>query len=241
MRFRLSGLSFFAAIATGVVLTGCLETTTSDNVQSRAVYQSYRVSYSAETSTLTAHAQFLVGGSLGTTLSLRGPSRVSFDGRDLSEHSFLGTYYSSDLRGPFSPGHSWTWIDPDGKSYANQASIVPFEVVRAESRWQATGAYVVTISGPVATAEDRFDAWFSQQTPQGSQSASVQVRVLDGSRIAIQAPNPTRPTGSESLVNGPARLTLSRNRSVALQQATEEGGRIETGYSAYPFTVEIVR
>jgi len=95
---------------------GCLDTVDSEDVNPRAIYQSYHVDYDEKTNETDLFATFRVGGSTGTTVRLNSPSELRVNGRRIDHYTFLGTpmcqsQNSSDIKTVLGgSGNSSTWM-----------------------------------------------------------------------------------------------------------------------------------
>ena len=227
-----STLLIAASLTLSTLLTGCLETTSSDNVKPEAVYQSYSVTYNPARDLISASASFTVGGPLGTSLSLKSPSRVSFNGLAMRESNILGTSYSASTAGPLSPTHSFLWVDQNGKSYTNSITIQTFAIAHRDVSWNVTGPTTIHISGPSAQSDT-----FYASLEQGQKYESLEVSALDSSRLSLRIYDLAR----SQLTSGTAWLKIQRKRYAPLSESTAGGGGISATYEIGPIEVQIIR
>lgn len=229
----------FAIFSTVLLInTGCIETTTSDLVSPASIYQGYSVSYDEDGSALEATAQFTVGGSWGTTVELRSPSTIEFNGRSLKRENFLGTSYRTEWTGqPFQALHRFEWTDQEGRVYLNSVSITPIRVSSSPSSLQKSSRYVVSTAGEPLTRDDQLALHITGESATGTLVATVDGKRDGDYRATFDlGAHPS----AQKLLPGRAKLKLIRSRIRSLQRATPEGGSIRAEYITRAIQVEVL-
>jgi hypothetical protein len=221
-----------------VLFSGCVETTDSTGVKAETVYQNYRVTFSEEGLRHSASASFNVGGGLGTSLKLVAPSEVRLNGGGLRHELFLGSSYTLNWIAPFSPTHSFEWIDQDGKRYVNAATIEPVQVSVVPVYLSRSGVISIPVHAPALGAQDRLsiELWQSQAGQSRYYSLSGQ---LHGRDLVVYLRD-ARPNPADRPLVGSADLQIVRSRSIPLQQATPEGGQFTTEYRTRVYRVQVI-
>ena len=227
-----------ALIAFGVLIiqlsgAGCLstDTTPSNKVDQGEVHQWYDLSYADETGTLTSGATFRIGGGSGTTVSLQSPSSVKFDDHGMKEGGFLGTSYTTDNKQPFTPVHQFVYVDGNGKTYNNTATITPVTIADYPAIVSKAQGLTVKFSGKSLGAKERVSLTVETSNPYSVEVTSVS----DANAISITM----SPELAKSLIKGNGTLYLTRSSTADLQSGTSKGGTIYTEFSTKKASIQI--
>ncbi len=121
-RRPLSLLSLFAVCALSLAAAGngCTAEDSASVEQSR-VYTGYWLFYDENANVTNARAQFRFGHALGTTLELKAPATVSFNGTPLPFNSVLQWHEAQFTGQP--DGGAYVYVDTAGARHSNTAVI----------------------------------------------------------------------------------------------------------------------
>jgi hypothetical protein len=111
---------------------GSRSTVPSSDVESDQVFQQYNLWYDVSEKEVTTYAQFRIGGSDGTTLSLDETSGVTVNGKEMEEQdvtrtepALWGTYYSRTFHFEERPPErfEFSYVDNDDETVTNSVTL----------------------------------------------------------------------------------------------------------------------
>lgn len=136
------------------LITSCAsnETADSKDVKQSEIYQNYTINWIMGKG--YSSASFRFGGENGTTLHLTSPSKITFNGQQLTESEFLfgGSFYEGDQRG-YSSKHEFRFIDTDGKTYVNNINFEDVEFVDPPQTVSKNENLVIELTRPILASE----------------------------------------------------------------------------------------
>ena len=236
---------------------GCrsCDTVESTKIAQSEIYQDYSITASNSSTSVTA--TFRVGGSTGTTVDLDAPSKVEYNGQELTENlrSMLsGTNYTTESKG-FQGRHQFTYTNGNRRVFQNSINFDPVEPVFGARELRSGEKTTILLSRPLMEDES-IDTTLSSleptptpapqngnterrgnvsiDTPQYSQSLGNN---LNGKRNAIEI----NPGHLKNFVPGKAVLTITVRGNSDLQQKTEKGGRIDYTYVSQGLSVTVLK
>jgi len=212
----------FLLLANSTLVACSVDTVSSKDVESEAIYQNYNADYYESSDSTRYWAQFRVGGWTGTTVQIDPPSKLQVNGLNMSGSNFLGTSYAQATPG-LATTTDFTWTDKDGHVYENATTITPITLVSAPATVSVSAPYIVTLTGAPLGAGDTVDASLHQTV--GNTSVTVYGVYNSGNGTVLFASSQLA-----QLYNGVATLDISRTHSAALADATAEGGSISGTY-----------
>jgi hypothetical protein len=217
--------SFFCACVSN-------ETANSDTVKQTEIYQNYNITYDAGDMELSASASFRFGGSAGTTLNLVKPSQVTFDGAEMAmgKNILSGTFYESNQQTDPSKSYTFIFTDTENKTYTNTASIEPLEISEYPSSINKSEGFKVSWTGsPIQNGEK---VYLSLEGADMS-NCSASTEMIDANSIDIT------PEMLKDMKPGNANITLKREISNSLKNATHLGGNIDITYISKKVSVKV--
>jgi len=194
----------------------------SKDVNPDAVYFDYEVWADETNPDVTVNLQYRMGGPNGTTLVLTEPSKVLFDGEQLTVDSakVSGAYY--EVQKPtssFAGKHTITFTDLNKKEYKEEFEFIPFTIDSLQPVMNR-GDLVFTFKG--LNAIDHLDVALTD-TSYTSDDINDTDTIREG-RLVIPA------NKVSSLKNGPINLQFYKEVEVPLKNSAAEGGRILIRY-----------
>lgn len=217
---------FILLVASVIVLSSCASNEIGDSkdVNPEAVYFGYRVWGDEESGIVTVKLQYRFGGPDGTTLLLKDPAGVTFDGEPMHVDSsrFNGAYY--ELIKPaaeFNGKHEIVYTDHTERQYKQEFNFpfislkteLPEEIKRNDIVFELNGAkendrvrILMTDTSFYSRGIDRIDS------------------VKDG-RLVVSKYD------LADLMNGPIHLELIREQEKPLDDTTPEGGKLSLSYA----------
>jgi hypothetical protein len=212
-------------------LVGCSTATeSSDKVDQDSIHQSYSVSYDEAQDQTSAIAEFRFGDASGTTLSLKGNSKVTHNLFSLREMSLAGTMYTGDGSG-LKAQHQFKFVDTNGKEYLNAIDIAPIAIPSSTPNTVRAGNDLVVKWDGSPLAQGESVTIYLRGTTQSLQLASV--RQIGATSILLPK------TDVAKAGRGPATLELKRARNTNLQNATKRGGSLNASYTTKKFSLTI--
>ncbi len=208
----------------------------SKDVAQDKIYQSYNINCFEKDNQLEVFAQFRFAGSNGTTLVLNKPSQVSFDNKILRVDSTTGRgsfyFYNSEAPGTTLYGnHHFIFIDINNKKLENTFSFDSFKLVNVPASISKKQALNLSFE---ATTSLRIDDYIEVSTSNTDSSFSVTHNTSDkGNFITIPSAELLRQKGKDLI------LEATVYRTIPLQQATAEGGKINLRYSLKPVKIKL--
>ncbi len=138
-----------------LAITSCSSNETSDskNVKQSQIYQIYHIYWIKGEG--SASASFRFGGENGTTLRLSDPSKITFNGKKLSESKFLfeGVYYAG-VQTVYSDKHFFKFTDLDGKVYENGIEFKDVEILNPPKSVSKNENLVLELTRPILASEE---------------------------------------------------------------------------------------
>ena len=226
--------SFLPLILFAMILfTSCASNEIGDSkdVAQDKIYQSYFINYTEGNASAAVECQFRFAGRNGTTLVLNSPSQVTLDGEILKVDSSKGggaMYPAQKGATGFFGKHNFAFTTTDNKTYTNSFSFSPFKLVNLPS--SASKAQPLNINFETEALQS--DDYIELETTNSDSSFTVRHTSADaGNAILIPAKLLKKQTGKQ------LSLQATIYRSPALQQTTNEGGRMEMKYELKPVTI----
>ena len=217
---------FFLSILTLVaIFSSCTsdEIGNSKDVSPDAIFFDYEIWSEEGKEDVTINLQYRMGGKNGTTLVLDEPSKVKFDGEQLSVDSakVTGAYY--ELQKPFvsfTGKHTIGFIDLNQKEYSEEFEFTPFTLEPNVPEILNRGDLVFKFKGlrPVD---------YLNVTLTDTSFASHDINDVDTVRngeLVIKAHR------LSALVDGPIHLQFFREQVLPLKKPTKEGGKFIITY-----------
>lgn len=222
---------------------GCrsCDTVESTKIAQSEIYQDYSITASNSSTSVTA--TFRVGGGTGTTVDLDAPSKIEYNGRELTENlrSMLsGTNYTTQSNG-FQGSHQFTYTNGDGRVFQNSISFEPVDLVFGVRELKTGEKTIILLSRPLREDES-IDTTLSslEPTPKPTpQNGNTERR----GNVSIDTPSYSQSLGNNlnskrnaieinasdlrNFVPGKAVLGITVRGNSDLQQKTEKGGRID--------------
>jgi hypothetical protein len=236
---------------------GCrsCDTVESTKVAQSEIYQDYSITASGSGTSVTA--TFRVGGSTGTTVDLDAPSKVEYNGRELTENlrsMLTGTNYTTESN-EFQGSHQFTYTNGDGRVFQNAISFDPLDPLPGVREIRPKEKTIIILSRPLRDDES-IDATLSSLEPtptpaaQNGNSERIGNRSVDtpsysqslrntltGKRTAIEI----GPGDLRDFVPGKAVLRITVRGSSDLQQKTGKGGTIGYTYTSQGLGVTVLK
>lgn len=225
MKTKINNLFFI--IAPILFLCACVsnETANSDTVKQTEIYQSYYVTYDAGDMELSATSSFRFGGSSGTTLNLVKPSKVTFNGEEMAmgKNIFSGTFYETNQQTQTSKTNTFVFTDTENKTYTNSATIESLEISEYPATINKRESFKVSWTGnPVQNGERVYVSIEGKDLTSCSSSTDM----VGATSIEL------KPELLKDLKPGEANISLKREISNSLTNATHLGGNITITYIA---------
>lgn len=232
MKTKFSSLLFLFFII--LFLSACVsnETANSDTVKQTEIYQGYSVTYDAGDMELSSTAFFRFGGSAGTTLNLVKPSNVTFNGQEMAmgKNIFSGTFYETNQQTEALKTYTFVFTDTDKKTYTNSAAIDPIEISEYPATINKREGFKISWTGsPVQNGERVYVSLEGKDLTNCSSSTDM----VGATSIEI------KPDLLKDVKPGDANITLKREISSSLTNATHLGGNITITYVAKKVAVKI--
>jgi hypothetical protein len=232
---------------------GCrsCDTVESTKIAQSEIYQDYSINASNSGARVTA--TFRVSGSTGTTIDLDAPSRIEYNGRELSENLrsiISGTTYTFSS-GVFFGSHQFTYTNGDGKVFQNEVIFEPIEMVNPPAVIDLKTKTVIMLTRPVEASESLETSVVSLEKQPGTNTnsnSSANNSNTDGPSYSMnlyQNYNSDRTAivieaGSlKNFVPGNAEITIKVSANKDLQQKNKVGGSISYAYSSAANKVNI--
>lgn len=205
----------------------------SKDVAQETIYQQYDVSFMEGDENVIVNARFRFAGDKGTTLVLSKPSKVQFDGIDLTVDStdFEGAFYKRGLPvNSFTGVHQFRFIDLDKRKFDNDFSFAGF-------RW--LNVPVLASSNQVLPIEF--------ETGQLGPDDYIEVGALD-TDSTFSLIYSTRDTSDSFIIpvnelkrqrGDWLKLSATLHKKSILKQPTAEGGVLEITYSLKPVRIRL--
>lgn len=237
---------------------GCrsCDTIESNKVVQSEIYQDYSVTASNTGTDVTA--TFRVGGSTGMTVDLDAPSKVEYNGREMTENlrsMLAGTIYTVQITG-FQGSHQFTYTNGEGRVFENSITFDQLEIVPGVREINPKEKTIIFLSRPLRDNESLETTLSSLEptptpTPQnGNAERRGNIRVEDspsfsqslggnltGKRNAIEI----SPGDLKNFVPGKAVLKIAVRGNSGLQQETKTGGTIRYTYTSEGLSVTVLK
>lgn len=224
-----AGLAIFSLA--GFYACSSSEIGDSKDVAQNKIYQDYTISYQEGDKEVSVTCQYRFAGSMGTTLVLNAPSKIEFDGKALKVDSskFGGAYYTftSPVSG-FYGEHRVVFTDFNGKKYENRFSFNPFKLTDVPATADPRQPLAIHYNAGTMSSSD-----YVELSSTGTDSSFTYSQIGDSNQVLIPASDLLRQ--KEKWVSVKAR----RHQEPALQQGTDEGGRISIRYELNPVKIKL--
>ncbi|MFT3713949.1 MAG: hypothetical protein QM817_40325 [Archangium sp.] len=203
----------------------------SSNVNQSRIYTGYWLAFDANANTTSARAQFRLSHSLGTTLELKDPAKVTFGGKAMAYNPLL-QWHEVQQTGALDGG-SFVYVDTEGTSFSNEAKVTLVTELPAmlpEKLKRSEGFTLSWVGAPLTKGEDM------ELVVRGADSADfIRVDQFDTGATSITVPaNQLARVGGTNAV-----LTLKRHTFVDDPFAPDAGGQIHLEYDAKSKTVPL--
>lgn len=208
-----------------LILVDCTsnEIGNSKDVNPDAVFFDYEVWSEEGREDVTINLQYRMGGKNGTTLVLDEPSKVAFDGEELTVDSakVTGAYY--EIQRPlssFAGKHVLTFTDLNKKEYNEEFEFTPFTLEpnvpatlnRGDLVFNFKGLQPIDYLNVILT-----DTSFTSHDINDVDTVRNGQLVINADRLS-------------ALVNGPIHLQFFREQILPLKKPTKEGGKFMITY-----------
>lgn len=232
---------------------GCrsCDTIESDKVAQSEIHQKYSVYTTKNEVKITA--VFRVGGPTGTTIDLDSPSKIEYNGAQLTENlrSILsGTIYTAESS-EFQGNHVFTYTNGEGKVFRNQIAFEPLDPISGPLTISPSDKTAILLSRPVRENESVQASITSlEPTPQNSNSNTNTEgnKMPEGPMYSLELPtdlNNTRTAliigrgGLKGFAHGKAQLKITVRDNRDLQEKTPTGGNIGYEYISPGLSVTV--
>ncbi len=219
-----------------VVMAGCSSNEIGDSkdVAQDKIYQSYAIIYAEGNSNAEIYCQFRFAGKNGTTLVLNDPGQVQFDGKKIKVDSSAGrgAFYqlyqpSNDLFGK----HSITFTTTGNKNLVNNFSFGHFKLANLPGGISKKQDLHLNFETGVLEGDDYIEV----NSVNTDSSFSITHSTADkGNFIVIPSKELKRQKNKEISVEA------ILHKTIALQQATTEGGRLSITYTLTPVKLKLL-
>lgn len=214
--------------------TASVDSVASNAVVSSEIYQDLTIT--GERNQLTASAVFRIGGATGTTLDLTAPSKIEYNGTEMTKSAPVsanipifakGTTYFANAQ-TFRPAHQFSFTDKDGKVYKNSISLEPLELaVKTPFALSTKTPTAIRLSRPILQGE-KLEITLDNFTFNDISTTENAV-YLDASRQNLLI-SPSFLVKKE--VKKSAQVAVRVSKSEALKDATPRGGSISISYQS---------
>lgn len=200
------------------------------NLDQNRIYADYSVRYSQSANRTTAQALFRIDSRSGKKIELSYPSRVRFNGENMSWRNVLGLYEversGNTLNGLFE------YFDIEENGLMNSAtSLAPIDVPFGLNTISRNGNFFLPWTGAALASDEIVQVEISG----GSQSSSrtFSTSVIGSNYIVLSQHD------LNSLTPGTAQIQIMREYATGIQNSTLAGGRITSIYEGRKVTVNI--
>ena len=215
----------FSTLTILLFISSCVsnETANSDTVKQTEIYQGYNITYNAGEKELSADATFRFGGSAGTTLILNSPAGVTFNDEAMAmgKSIFSGTFYEINKQVNFNNGFKFIYTDTDKKVYTNKASIETIEFDNAPTKASLKEGFTISWKGKSLGNNETV---YLSIEDKNSFNKSISTNIAGTNEIKVTS------TDLKDLKPGSVNLTLIREISSSLNEATHLGGKLHIKY-----------
>lgn len=244
---------FLPIVALAIVLSGCrsCETVESTKIVQSSIYQDYSVDATSLTTNVTVI--FRVGDASGATVDLDAPSRIEYNGAEMSENlrSISGTFYATSAEN-FVGHHQFAYTNGEGSVFRNEIGFEPVGLLAAPQAIKRGEKVTVLLTRQLTENESLETSIISEEKPPETNSNSNTNRQgnrassgMQYSRTLYQNTNDNRTMvviGADELksfVPGKANLYLKVSANLNLQQKTKAGGSMKYTFTSGMFPVTI--
>jgi hypothetical protein len=225
----------FIVMAVSLAITGCSSNEIGDSkdVSQDKIYQAYTISYAEGNSNAEIFCQFRFAGKNGTTLVLNEPSQVQFDGIKIKVDSSDGggayyrVYKPTDH---FFGNHTISFITTGNKKLENGFSFDPFKLVNVPAAISKKQGLNLNFETTAVQGDD-----YIEVNAIGTDSSFSVTHSASDKRNFISIPAKELKRQQVKEIS----LEATLHRSVSLQQATAEGGRMKISYALKPVKVRL--
>lgn len=205
------------------MLTGCPsnEVMESKNVSQSEIHQALSAVYDEEDNTGKVNAEFRVAGPNGTTLVLSEPSDIRVNGTELKLDTYLlgGVYYTLS-QGKRNGDLNFEFIDYDKKSYKNSFKMLPATFAQTLTELSKSETTKLAYMGPDLLGSETLKLTIS------GDSVSTTIDANLAEKAFVITPDALKDFQPKENVT----LSMERNQSGSLQQATARGGTFSITY-----------
>ena len=241
----ISGLVLLSTMA----LTGCgsSDVVKSSDVNESKIWRLYRVSYNEKTQSTDIFAQFRVGGSTGTTVTLEKPSSVSVIDTDLKltgtgpkETSNFGSGYGWNLTGsPVSPSYKFKWTKQSGAVTEDTVTMPtnPALPLLYNSKFKLSDGITIAIDRDAQSAGGKVGATITGIDKVSQQVISTFKSITSGYTVSFT------PDEVASFAAGSAELTITTDveKSASGGASGSLGGTTYATYWRNPAAITLTR
>jgi hypothetical protein len=208
-----------------LLLCGCAsnEIGNSKDVNPETIYTSYEISYTEGDDMVSCLARFRFAGKNGTTLVLNSPSNVQLDGVALPVDSSRldgAFYYTKRKFDDFTGKHSFVFTGINGKTYPQPFTFKRVGLVANIPPTWGAGDMPLEFSG----LEDGDLVHVQIQDTSSATEDISRVDTIKNGKILISS------TDFGKLKSGMLNMDLYIDVDMPLQNATEEGGKLNLFY-----------
>lgn len=200
------------------------------NIDQNRIYSDYEVKYDQESNRTTVQATFRVDHNSGKKLELTYPSRVGFNEETMAWRNLAGIY-EANFSGNITHS-SFIYFDADGNRFDNAgATINPIDLPYGMNNISKNGNFFLPWNGAALQQGETVEVVISGGSQSGKET--FQATVVGASYISLPEYKLDR------LEVGTARIQISREKTVSLQQSNLSGGRITSKYESREIMVDI--
>lgn len=233
---------------------GCrsCETVESTKIAQSSIYQDYSIDATPNSTTVTV--TFRVGDASGATVDLDAPSRIEYNGAEMSENlrsAFSGTFYATSAQ-DFVGRHQFAYTNGEGSIFRNEINFEPVGLLAAPQTIKRGEKITVLLTRPLTENESLETSIISEEKPPETNSNMNTNRQgnrasggMQYSRTLYQNTNDHRTkvviNGDElrNFVPGKANLHLKVSANSSLQQKAKAGGAMSYTFTSGQFPVTI--
>jgi hypothetical protein len=212
------------------------ETTQSNKVAQTEIFQSYTVRENA--GKLEVVAYFRIGGETGTTLALVAPSKILFNGQQLTENlnTGSGTFYTIEVPKNAETG-TFQFTDRKGKVYTNKIELSKIATLAKNITANGTSPVSIPLSGSLS---ENSSLSVELSSPNNSENLFVgsifETELAEDKKSLIVKPEAFKEFQKGNLV-----LKLDVTNSIPVEQGTNLGGSIAYSYKTNPVNISLTK
>ncbi len=239
--FRLIGSGILTALISACGPSASVDTVASNTVDSSQIYQDYRITGDGSQAKIVA--TFRVGGATGTTLELKSPGKILYNGASMIFSApggvmnvrTKGTTYETTVQN-FPAVNKFDYTDADGRTYSNSINFSSVQIAaQAPLILQRNRPAVLQLSRPIGADEKirvQYDSGFRDDVPNSDNSLT-----FNPARSAIIFTPQYWSSAKNLAAKNTVRLEVTKTASVAKGTAT--GGAISIEFTTSAFAVNV--